>query len=158
DTFISAFGDSSNWQSCIWQGFQFGSQALSITLKVDWSEKGFLYGNGFNEFMLEYSLDGGANWSIAFDHYQLGNDQINFGTFQITLPPSENVSQGRVRHYVVVDGKESPHGAELTASIANTRLEVEMDTTPPVISNVAAGGITLSNATITWNTNENSDS
>src|SRR5262249_45822138 len=101
---------------------------------------------------------GGANWSIAFDHYQLGNDQINFGTFQISLSPSQNVSQVRVRDYVLVDGNESPYGAELTASISNIRLEVEMDTTPPVISNVAAGGITLSNATITWNTNENSDS
>jgi type VI protein secretion system component Hcp len=43
-------------------------------------------------------------------------------------------------------------------TISNIRLEVETDTTAPVISNVAAGGITASSATITWTTNENSDS
>jgi RHS repeat-associated protein len=32
------------------------------------------------------------------------------------------------------------------------------DTTPPVISNVTAGGVTATSATITWTTNENSDS
>jgi hypothetical protein len=47
----------------------------------------------------------------------------------------------------------------VTATISNIRLEVEVaDTTPPVISNVAAEGITSSRATITWATNENSDS
>ena len=47
---------------------------------------------------------------------------------------------------------------QVSATVSNIRIEVETDTTAPVISNVAAGGITTTSATITWTTNENSDS
>ncbi len=52
----------------------------------------------------------------------------------------------------------SNSGADITTSISLIRVEVELDTTAPVISNVAAGGVTTTGATITWTTNENSDS
>ena len=157
DTTVSAFGDN-GWDtaSCMWQGFQFGGQVLSIILKFDWSENGITYGLGLDEFWVEYSLDGGANWNTAFDHFQFRS--ANSGTFQISLPTSQNVSQVKVRDLVSATGNESNQGAALTASISNIRLEVETDTTPPVISNVAAGGINLYSATINWNTDENSDS
>ncbi len=54
-----------------------------------------------------------------------------------------------------------------TSSLTQAEIQTDMstpigggsgDTTPPVISNVAAGNITTTGATITWSTNENSDS
>jgi RHS repeat-associated protein len=161
DTSVSAFGTHNgisfyDFRSCKWWGFQFGGQAQSIILKVDWSESGFAYGSGDNDFRLEFSLDGGANWTVAFDHYYIKSS--NSGTFQISLSPSQNVSQILVRDHVGAIGDEDNQGAYLTASISNIRLEIETDTTPPVISNVTSGGINLYSATISWNTNENSDS
>src|SRR5262245_44314302 len=76
DTVVTASGENYDMASCMWQGFQFGGQALSIVLKVDWSERGNLSGLSYNEFLLEYSLDGGSNWNIAFDHTQLFNGQF----------------------------------------------------------------------------------
>src|SRR5262245_48242680 len=76
DTVVTASGENFDMASCMWQGFQFGGQALSIVLKVDWSERGNLSGLSYNEFLLEYSLDGGSNWNIAFDHTQLFNGQF----------------------------------------------------------------------------------
>src|SRR5262249_59428603 len=46
-------------------------------------------------------------------------------------------------------------GAGINASVSNIRLEVAA---VPVVSNVAAGGITSSGATITWTTDFSSDS
>jgi RHS repeat-associated protein len=54
-----------------------------------------------------------------------------------------------------VSGAIAESGAGITTSVSNIRLEVD---TAPVISNVTTGGITATSATITWNTNENSDS
>jgi RHS repeat-associated protein len=73
------------------------------------------------------------------------------------------MTQIRVKDLIYAEGNvpgpaAATANASLTAHISNIRLEVETDTTPPVISSVAAGGITRTSATITWNTNENSDS
>ena len=49
-------------------------------------------------------------------------------------------------------------GNSVTSTAVNFTTIGGNDTTPPVISAVAAGGITLTGATITWTTNENADS
>src|SRR5207237_2868725 len=46
----------------------------------------------------------------------------------------------------------------ITNAVISNGSTAPADTTPPVISNVAASGLTLSSATITWNTNEAADS
>jgi RHS repeat-associated protein len=54
--------------------------------------------------------------------------------------------------------KSRDAAGNLATSDEFTFTTVSPDTTAPVISNVASGGITTTGATITWTTNENSDS
>jgi RHS repeat-associated protein len=159
NTNITIFGDYSVGKACRWYAFPAPSgAALSKTLKVDWSESGYREGLSGNSFLLEYSLDGGANWIVAFAHD--GITSSNFGTFQVNLPASQDVSKVQVMDYLDAYGGDTEDGDEsgITAAISNIRLEVVMDNTAPDISNVAAAGVTTSGATITWTTNENSDS
>jgi|GEM_PF-2494563 len=65
-----------------------------------------------------------------------------------------NLQPNTTYHYRV----KSKDAAGNLAVSGNFTLTTLPDVTPPVISNVAAGNITTSAATITWNTNETSDS
>lgn len=109
-----------------------------------------------NGFQLEYSLNNGASWNTLLDHELINIS--NTGTAQVSLPSSQNISLVQVRDRLSAVAPVAGEPANVIASVSGIRLEVETDTTAPVISNVAAGGITTSGATITWNTNENSDS
>jgi subtilisin family serine protease len=106
------------------------------------------------------------------------------GNVTITATASDNVGVSEVRFLVdgtVIatdtqapysavwsSGSASPGGHVLTARAADAagnattsvpvNVTVNNDTTPPVISGVAAGGITRTTAVITWTTNEASDS
>jgi len=138
-------------KSCKWTGFQSVSgQITAITLKFEWSADVDI----FSFFRTEYSIDGGSNWVTVF---QLQGTGASSGSESVMLSPSQNISLVQVRDKLTA---AAPVGeaAGVAASISNIRIEVETDTTPPGISNVAAVGINPTSATITWNTNENSDS
>ncbi len=64
------------------------------------------------------------------------------------------LAPGTVYHYRV----KSRDAAGNLAVSGDFTFTTSADTTAPVISNIAAGNITATSATITWNTNENSDS
>ncbi|HEY9432819.1 MAG TPA: Ig-like domain-containing protein [Blastocatellia bacterium] len=138
-------------KSCKWTGFQSVSgQITAITLKFEWSADVDI----FSFFRTEYSIDGGSNWVTVF---QLQGTGASSGSESVMLSPSQNISLVQVRDKLTA---AAPVGeaAGVAVSISNIRIEVETDTTPPGISNVAAVGINPTSATITWNTNENSDS
>jgi YD repeat-containing protein len=142
--------------SCRWFGFPpFNGVKFSVKLKIGYTSSGARSLPSATIFKLSYSLDGGSNWTDAVS--RMGFTGSQSGVFTLDLPLSQDLTQVQVRD-VLIAGATIESFASVTATISNIRIEVETDTTAPVISNVAAGGITATSATITWNTNENSDS
>src|SRR5262249_5861280 len=71
------------------------------------------------------------------------------------LPAGQDLTQVQVS--MNLNGGAGPNTTfSGNASVSNIRIEVTI--APPVISNVAAGGINATGATITWTTDFNSDS
>ena len=144
-------------RSCRWFGFQSVSgQIQSVRLKANWNINGLLEGDGENEFIFEYSTNNGLSWTTAV--FRSNVTAPASGSVDISLSPSQDLTLVQVRDRLIVRPTEGiGFDAHISGAISLIHIEVEMDTTGPVISNVAAGGITTSGATITWNTNENSD-
>ena len=167
-------------RSAKWSAFPSVSGTIvSIRLKFNWSVGAYASasadGNGGSAssscgFGIEYSLDGGSSWigrvyrslSASGNDYQILSDS---GSEDILLSASQNITQVQIRtdmsSFADATGGEflgSESQTDISTSISSIRIEVETDTTAPVISNIAAGGITAASATITWTTNENSDS
>ena len=156
-TITAAINGTLKVKSCRWSGFQpVSGQITSIILKVDWGESGELGVGATNSFQLEYSLNNGATWNTLLDHELINIS--NTGTAQVSLPSAQNISLVQVRDRLSAVAPVAGEPANVIASVSGIRLEVETDTTAPAISNVVAQGITTSGATITWSTNENSDS
>jgi len=160
----------------------------SITLKFDYLAVGVGelqtydvgdFAKAYGEYDIGYSLDGGSGWinavylSFGTEASDGGSSYNDFASpdwrpsflttpVSISIPPSTPISQIRVmdKHYASLEltGSATGQSTIFQTRVENIRLEVETDTTAPVISNVAAVGVTASGATITWTTNENSDS
>ncbi len=88
-----------------------------------------------------------------------GNSSGNYGTTldvgNVTTRTVSGLASGTYYFAVRVygtGGERSAYSNEVTATVSPS------DTTPPTISSVSASGITTSSATITWTTNEASDS
>jgi len=145
-------------KSCRWFGFQSVSgQIQGVRLKASWNINGMLEGDGENEFIFEYSTNNGLSWTTAV--FRSNVTAPASGSVDISLSPSQDLTLVQVRDRLIVRPTEGiGFDAHISGAISDIRIEVETDTTGPVISNVAAGGVTFSGATITWNTNENSDS
>jgi RHS repeat-associated protein len=186
NTDLSTSFPESAARTCLWHNFQsVGGQVLSITLKFDWVAYGEVVAEGTNEedfgtataeYAVEYSLNGGGSWEFAAgnsitayangvwrDYFWFTSPNYPTTTpVSISIPANTPINQIRVRDRLGVSlflsGLASGSATVAATRVENIRLEVVTDTTAPVISNVAAGGITSSRATITWTTNENSDS
>src|SRR5262245_25797277 len=170
----------SDARSARWSAFQSVSGVIvSVRLKFNWSVNGSATAGAADDggsassscdFNIDYSLDGGSSWinRVSRSRTAVGNDGQSIdegGSEDILLSAGQNITQVQVRDsmitYADASGGESLRSnslANMTTSISLIRVEVELDTTAPVISNVAAGGITTTGATISWTTNENSDS
>jgi YD repeat-containing protein len=138
------------------------------------------FASAYANFGVEYSIDNGANWISAVNLWSSaaasgpdGSDNNGFLSpnfpsttpVSVSIPANTPISNIKVRNrlLIVTDkiGSASPYGDIGDGGptrVENVKLEVETDTTAPVISSVTAVGITSSRATITWITNENSDS
>src|SRR6266540_2668249 len=174
------YASDGDGRSARWSAFQSVSGVIiSVRLKFNWSVSGSASAGAADDggsassscdFNIDYSLDGGSSWinRVSRSRSAVGNDAQSLddsGSEDILLSVGQNITQVQVRDsmltYADASGGESLRsnsGADITTSISLIRVEVELDTTAPVISNVAAGGVTTTGATITWTTNENSDS
>jgi RHS repeat-associated protein len=176
------FGSSSDSKnaSARWFSFQpVQGHILSINLKFDWEVWGNAAGSVAEDggsldaasfFTIDVSLNNGANWGQSVSRVVgVGGNGFNsihdLGAETIALGAGQNIAQIQVRDSLTAQAsanggefQSSSANADIILTISNIRLEVETDTTPPDISNVVAGGVTRTSATITWNTNENSDS
>jgi hypothetical protein len=174
-------------KSATWSSFQGGPSVgiIGLKLKFDWTASGNVdasvnVNNSASariNFDVYYSIDGGLSWTNALSRSRLASqsgqgsktDSINSegGSVEIVLSPSQNISLVQVRDSTQANAMaNAPNvlhayaesSASISTGVSSIRLEFEMDTTPPTISSVAAGGITPNSATITWNTNEPADS
>jgi PA14 domain-containing protein/purple acid phosphatase-like protein/Ig-like domain-containing protein len=174
-------------KSATWSSFQGGPSVgiIGLKLKFDWTASGgvdaFVNASGSASarifFDVDYSIDGGLSWTNAATRSRIVSqsgqgsktDSINSegGSVEIVLSPSQNISLVQVRDSTSANARaNAPNvlhayaesSASISTGVSSIRLEFEMDTIPPSISSVAAGGITPNSATITWNTNEPGDS
>lgn len=116
-------------KTCLWTTFQTPLASPSaITLKVGWSQNGSLSDGGLltsNDFTIEYSLSGGVGWSILHSAGQI--QSFSSGTDQVTLSPTQDISQVRVRDSISAFGDAGPpvETGSVTASVSSIRLEVD---------------------------------
>lgn len=89
---------------------------------------------------VEVSIDGGATWHRA----------VGLGNWSYTWTPFSTGS-------VTFKSRAVDDSANLEVPSAGVTVNVVPDTTPPIFSNVQAGPVTNSFATITWTTNKSSD-
>jgi RHS repeat-associated protein len=182
NAWADSYVDWAENKSCKWFAFQpVSGQITRITLKFDWSVNGAVRATTAEswedsafasaQFSILYSTNNGSNFTSAILRGESasasgpsGYEDKPFsdsGSFSVDLPANTPINQIIVRDRLYAQASGSGLGvgtATLNARVWSIRLEVERDTTAPVISNVAAGGITATGATITWTTNENSDS
>src|SRR6266511_49177 len=187
NTSMSLYAPGSAVQTCMWQSFPNVSGLIqSITLKFDYTAagSGYVYatdqgdfGSSSATFVVHYTIDNGYSWLTAvslsstalaygpdaFDSQAFSNPNFPSTTpISVSIPANTPLSQIKVSDYLslyaVATGNGGLNGSIGDTRVENCRLEVVTDTTAPDISNVAAGGVTTSGATIPWITNGNSDS
>lgn len=146
-TFSGFSGSDANADSCRWHTFSYsGPTPIAINLKFDWSANGdtemdFLIvgsGNTLAQFEIEYTVNGGSNWSgVVSEGVALsdeGSDSFNTsGAVNQSIPAATTISQIQVRARmdasVSVSSSEDGNTADanVSGSISNIRLEI---TTP----------------------------
>ena len=136
-------------ETCKWYGFpSVSGQIVSARLKMDWSASGSVNG----------TMGGGGGFSLAYTGGSAGASlpsSSQSSSVDFLMPAGQDLTQVQVS--MSLNGGAGPNTTfSGNASVSNIRIEVTI--APPVISNVAAGGITSSGATITWTTDYNSDS
>lgn len=112
-------------KTCIWQSFSAVSgQVLSATLKITHTSTGLVSGaSASNQFVLEYSLNGGGSWSTVVSRVNMASSQ-GPTVFSVALSPSQNLSQVRVRDFIRATAVTSGDTATATVTISDIQIEV----------------------------------
>jgi hypothetical protein len=112
----------------LWTSFSpspaFNGIIISIVLKVDYTQDGFLTDGGVftsNQFTIDYSLNGGASYSSLRLAGQI--QSLSSGTDQVTLSSTQDITQIRVRDDLLASGAVG-ETASVTTSISNIRVEL----------------------------------
>jgi hypothetical protein len=123
-TIASQVGSGSQTKTCIWTTFGAGpgGQIASALLKFDWTEDGAIANNGTNNFLIQYSIDGGSNWITIFTHTDVISSTSS--SSQVTLPVGQNIGLVQVRDRLRATGSGIGDSASLTGSISNIRIEI----------------------------------
>lgn len=126
-TVTSQVAAGTQTKSCIWTAFpSLGGQVVSMTLKFDWSEDGFVNvgsGSASNSFRVQYSVDGGGAFTTIFDHADVVAP--NSGSSQVTITIPQDITQVQVRDRMQATATvDLSDNASITTSISNIRLEI----------------------------------
>ena len=123
-TFVSRVPVGTNTATCIWSGFAAVSgQSSSVVLKFDWSEDGTLLGSGSNQFLVQYSVNGGSSFSTALVHNNVV--AVSSGSASTTIPVGAgDLGQVQVRDKLTATSGGPGNTASVTGGISNIRLEV----------------------------------
>ncbi len=112
--------------SCRWLNFSnfSGGSIVSIKLKIDHASGGWMSGlNAYNNFSIEYSLNGGASWIEAVSRSYINSYET--GTFSVDLPTTQDLSLVQVRDTLGATAIDEADVAAVIATISNIHLEVE---------------------------------
>lgn len=130
-------GSGSQTKSCRWFTFQnlFGGVRTAVKLKVthtssgnDNSEPPFSGGNS-NSFLLQYSLNGGSNWTDIVNRVDF-EDAQGPTTAEINLPLAQDLSQVQVRDMIGAGGSLSVDSVSATATVSDIKIEVTVADVP----------------------------
>jgi len=104
---------------------------------------------GVTGYKLDVSLNSG------FSSFVTGYNDLNVGnvTSKVIIGLSASTT-----YYARLRAYDAAANTSASSSLISTATLAGPDTTPPVISSIVSSGITYSSATITWTTNEPSDS
>ena len=106
------------------------------------------------------ALSADATDNIEVSSVQFLLDGNNLGNADTTSPYTINwdtTTTSNGSHVLTARAVDSSNNTTTSSSV-NVTVANPLDETPPVISSVTAGNITTTGATITWTTDENSDS
>ncbi len=119
----AASGIGTQTKTCIWQGFPAaGGVVVSSTLKVDFTQDGSLdAGATANQFLVEYSLNGGAAWNTLRDAQNITSPSS--GTDSVSLSLSQDLTQVKVRDKLVGTGSGGDVGV-VSATVSDIRIEL----------------------------------
>jgi hypothetical protein len=129
----STFGGGSGQvdKSCRWFTFQnlIPGIRTSVKLKVthtssgdDVSDPPFSGGNT-NQFLLEYSLNGGGGWTPIVNRIDFESSQ-GPTVAEVTLPLTQDLTQVQVRDLIRAGGNLSVDPVSATATITDIKVEV----------------------------------
>lgn|SRR5262245_42902525 len=126
-TTASATGPgSTEAKSCRWSGIGTTSGGrVSVTLKISQTSSGILGGGGQNAFTVEYTVNGGANWSIALlrENFTASNS----APISVALSNTVDTTQVQVRDLLETDAPGGADSASVTATVSGIQVEVVTD-------------------------------
>ncbi len=113
----------STTKSCLWTGFAAGSSAPdAVTLSFSYSENGTVSGDGANSFRVQYSIDGGSNWTNVISHTNVTSSTST--SAQVSLSNSQNLTLVQVRSRLQCSGNGVGNGATIDASVSSIQITV----------------------------------
>lgn len=130
-------GTGQTIKSCRWFTFQnlFGGNRTSVKLKVthtssgdDVSDPPFSGGNS-NRFQLQYSLNGGSDWTDIVDRQDFESSQ-GPTTAEISLSLIQDLTQVQVRDILTASSNLSADPISVTATISDIKIEVTVADVP----------------------------
>lgn len=127
-TLSEASGDDvgvTETKTCIWSGVQsVGGFVTSVTLKMTHTSDGTRTGiSGTNRFLLQYSLDGGSNWTTAVSRTNM-TSSAGPTEFSAALSVSQDLTQLRARDLIEASAIAVGHDATASATISDIKVEV----------------------------------
>jgi hypothetical protein len=123
-TAAATIGNPFALKTCKWTGLSnVPGLRTAVTLKLNWTEDGFCSPpDSDNDFQIDYSVDGGSNWSIALLHTDVVSPSS--GTLSVNLPLNQDISLVQVRDSL--DAVRDTINASITISIDSIRVEVNL--------------------------------
>jgi hypothetical protein len=123
-TLTAQIGAGTETKTCRWFGIVSpGRVQRAVTVLAGWSRTAAaLSGGGSNIFRIEYSVDGGSNWTAMLT--QTNVTGAASGTASASLSSSQNINLIQVRDFMraSVSGSGS---ASIGVSISDVRVEVD---------------------------------
>src|SRR5262245_49165699 len=123
-TTASAANGNNQTKTARWFTFSSGVPTpQTLTLKVGWSVSGSLVivVASFNSFNIEYTVNGGTNWTTLVSLNDITSPSNGTGT--ATLSATQNISQVQVRDSLNAQTTDVGDSASISGSTSSIRLE-----------------------------------
>ena len=124
-TTSSASSGTAQTKTCVWQSFPAtAGQVSSVTLKVTHTSSGILSGpSPSNQFLLQYSLNGGGAWTTAVSRVNFTASQ-GPTTFSVALGVGQDLTQVRVRDLIDAETILGADTSVCVATISGISIEI----------------------------------